>query len=76
VSKGDGVEAVCKYYGIPKENTYAFGDGGNDYYLLNSVNHGVAMGVHDKSLEEVSEYITDEVKNEGITKALKYYGII
>ncbi|MCI1958444.1 MAG: HAD family hydrolase [Clostridia bacterium] len=76
VSKKDGVEAVCKYYDIPKENTYAFGDGGNDYFLLNSVSHGVAMGVHDKSLEEVSEYITDEVKNEGITKALIHYGII
>lgn len=76
VSKGDGVQAVCNHYNIPIENTYGFGDGGNDYYLLGSVNHGVAMGVHDKTLEEVSEYITDEVKNEGITKALMHFGII
>jgi len=76
VSKSDGIKAVCDHYGIELENTYAFGDGQNDYSMLYAVKHGVAMGMHNKALESVCEHITDTVRNEGVSKALSFYGII
>lgn len=76
-SKADGVKAVLDYLNIPKENSYAFGDGDNDYSMLTAVGHPIAMGDHSKMLESVSEYITKTVKQDGIFHALsEYYKII
>lgn len=74
--KAVGVEKICEYFGLEKENTYAFGDNTNDYDMLKYVGHGVAMGNHAPELEEVCEIITDTVENEGIYKALVKYGLI
>lgn len=69
--KGMGAEAIMNYYHIPKEHTYAFGDGDNDVELLASVEHGIAMRIHNALLDDVASYITGTVKEEGIYKALK-----
>lgn len=76
VSKGKAVEAVISSLGISRADTYAFGDGTNDYDFLRAVGHGIAMGYHAPILDEAAEYVTDTVKNEGITKALLKYKLI
>ena len=42
-SKGDALRAVAAYYGIHKEDTYAFGDSENDLSLLEEAGHPFAM---------------------------------
>ena len=74
--KDAGVRAICEHFGLPIENTYAFGDGSNDYGMLKAVGHGIAMGVHDKKLEECAEFITKTVQEEGIEFGLQHYGLI
>lgn len=76
-SKADGVKAVLDHLHIPKENSYAFGDGDNDFTMLSAVGHGIAMGDHAKSLESVCEYVTKTVKQDGIFYALsEHYKLI
>ena len=76
IAKSTGVEKICEYFNIPKENTYAFGDNTNDYDMIKYVGHGIVMGNHAPELDEVAEMVTDTVENEGIYKALIKYGLI
>lgn len=75
-NKGIGVRRMIEYTGIAPENTYSFGDGPNDCGLLSSAGHGIAMGVHDKALDGICEKVTLTVAEEGVTAALKEYGLI
>lgn len=75
-NKSSGVKAICEHFNLPIENTYAFGDGMNDYGMLECVGHGIAMGHHAEALEECAEFITRTVQEEGIEYGLKHYGLI
>ncbi|RHM62380.1 HAD family phosphatase [Coprobacillus sp. AF33-1AC] len=74
--KGDGIAYILKYFKISKNDAYAFGDGENDRAMFREVNHGIAMGNAVDSLKNVATYITDNVDQEGITKALKHEKLI
>lgn len=77
ISKAVGVEAVLKHLNIPKENSYAIGDGTNDSSMLECVGHGIAMGEHSAELEQYAEFITKSVKEDGIFHALsEHYSLI
>lgn len=78
--KGFTKGTACKYMfeklGIPKENSYAFGDGINDKEMLQLVGHGIAMGNAIDEIKAISDDITDSVDNDGIAKAFyKYFKI-
>ncbi len=77
VSKGVGVDAVLDYLNIPKENSYAVGDGANDLTMIKNVCHGIIMGEHSKELEPYAEFVTKSVKDDGIFFALsEHYKLI
>ncbi|HAY3538271.1 Cof-type HAD-IIB family hydrolase [Elizabethkingia anophelis] len=75
-SKQVGIEVFCKHYGIDVSQTMAFGDGGNDITMLKYVALGVAMGNANPEVKEIADYVTDDIDNDGILKALKHFGII
>lgn len=75
-TKGYGVTKVLEKLDISSDKAYAFGDGDNDVEMFKVVKHGIAMGGHYKGLEEVAFDTTEDVKNEGITKALIKHGLI
>ncbi len=76
MSKAEGIRRAIERCGISMENTYAFGDDGNDYEMLQAVGHGVAMTPHVKQLEEVAEYVTCSVAEDGVSRGLERYGLI
>lgn len=76
VNKAKGIEQILEYTGIPKENTYAFGDSANDIDMIKYVKYGVAMGNAVKELLEVAPYQTARVDEDGIEKGLKKFGLI
>lgn len=76
MSKAEGIRTIIEKLGIEMEHTYAFGDDGNDYEMLQAVGHGVAMTPHATPLEEVAEYITCGVGEEGIFHGLTHYGLL
>lgn len=65
-SKGTACKYVYEKLDIPKENTYAFGDGINDVEMLELVGHGIAMGNAIEKLKDVADEITDSVLADGI----------
>lgn len=75
-TKGCGIVKIAEFAGVSIDNTYAVGDSVNDYEMIKNVAHGIAMGEHRPVLDEVCEYVTDTVANEGVTKAMKHYGLI
>lgn len=76
ISKQGGVEYFCKYFNIDISETMAFGDGGNDISMLKSVKIGVAMGNAGDNVKEIADYITADVDDHGIEKALIHFGLI
>jgi hypothetical protein len=55
ISKGKAIEEIIEKEGIGREETMAFGDGFNDYDMLNFVQKGLVMeNAHDKLKESLS----------------------
>ena len=71
-----GVDKIIEYYKIDISETMAFGDGGNDLSMIEHCAIGIAMGNANEKLKKVADYITDDVDNDGIYKALKHFNII
>lgn len=76
LSKKVGIDIFCKHFGVELEETMAFGDGGNDITMLKHVKVGVAMGNANPEVKEISDYVTDDVDDDGIWNALKKFEVI
>lgn len=72
-SKATGIKFLEDYLNIPNENTYAIGDSTNDLSMLNYAGKSIAMGNSSPSIFDNVTYITDDVDEDGIYNALKYY---
>lgn len=75
-SKATGIQRVCKLLGIRHEDTYAVGDSVNDVDMLRFAEHGIAMGNGTPAAKEAAEYVTDDLWEDGIWKAMAHYGLI
>lgn len=76
ITKGYGVKMLMEKLAIPRERTWAFGDADNDLDMLAEVGTGIAMGEHTPRLGAIAAYITGTVKCEGISAALRHFGLI
>lgn len=74
--KPEGMKRFMQHYGWTREQTIAFGDGGNDAAMLEFAGIGVAMGNATKPAQDAADYITDDVDHDGIMNALKHFGIL
>lgn len=75
-SKATGIEWLCKYLGVPREETYAIGDSINDLDMLEYVGHGIAMGNATQPPKDVAEFVTTDIHEEGIRNAMLHYHLI
>lgn len=71
-----GIDKIIERFGIPLENTMAFGDGGNDTGMLRHAGIGIAMGNAKDDVKAAADYVTTSVDEEGITHALEHFGVI
>lgn len=74
--KSRGVKWCMETFQIPREDTYAFGDGFNDVDLLEAAGHGIAMGNASAVLKEKAEWVTGPAEGSGIWDALHHYGFV
>ncbi|MCF0199286.1 MAG: Cof-type HAD-IIB family hydrolase [Bacteroidaceae bacterium] len=70
-NKATGIDAMLAHFGIPLEQTMAFGDGGNDIEMLRHVPHSVAMGNASDAVKAAARYVTDSVDDDGIANILR-----
>ncbi|MDJ1467303.1 Cof-type HAD-IIB family hydrolase [Cytophagaceae bacterium DM2B3-1] len=75
-SKQVGIDVFCQYFGIDVSETMSFGDGGNDITMLKYTGIGVAMGNANENVKEIADYITEDVDNDGVFKALVHFKVI
>lgn len=76
ISKREGMEHILAHYGFSREESMAFGDGGNDITILKAAGIGVAMGNASENVKEVADFITSSVDDDGILNALTHFGIL
>lgn len=75
-NKARAVEKILRYFNITSDEAMAFGDGGNDIEMLQTVRIGIAMGNARDSLKEKADFVTKTVDNDGIEYALKKFNLI
>ena len=75
-TKQNGIDQFIKHFGFKLEETMAFGDGGNDIGMLRHAGIGIAMGNAKDDVKAAADYVTASVDEDGIYKALKYFGVI
>jgi len=74
-SKARGMKKVVEALGKDVV-TYAFGDGANDYEMILEADFGIAMGNGLKMIKKIADYVTADVNEDGVGKALKHFGLI
>lgn len=79
-AKGGGKMAGIRRYldsiGIAPEEIIAFGDGENDMDMLRFAGIGVAMGNAEETVRAAADYVTADIDDDGIAKALKHFNLI
>lgn len=75
-SKATAIEFIRNKLGMDMEQIYVFGDSANDLPMFQYAKHTVAMGEHAEALKPYTEFITKKVEEDGISYAMKYYGLI
>ena len=80
VAKGSGKDVGIKHfierYGIERDDTMAFGDGENDIRMLKYAGVGVALGNAKEEVKRIADYVTADIDDDGVEKALKHFGLI
>lgn len=71
-----GIPAMAAHYGIRNDEILVFGDGPNDVDMLRDVGFGVAMGNGCAKAKAAANYVTTDVDDDGIYRALKELGVI
>lgn len=74
--KGTGITEVAARFGFAREEIMAFGDGGNDVPMLRAAGIGVAMGNACLEALQAADYITADIDDDGLAKALRHFGVI
>jgi Cof subfamily protein (haloacid dehalogenase superfamily) len=75
-SKLIGILAVLKTLKVDVKDSYAFGDGLNDFAMIKNVGNGIVMDNGHPDLKNVAKHVTESCDNDGILKGLQYFKLI
>lgn len=75
-TKLTGAKYLLDYYGLTLEEAMAFGDSDNDVELIRDIGIGVCMGNGKEIVKQNSDYVCEDLFNDGIYKTLKMFGVI
>ena len=71
-----GIRRYLELLGIRREEIIAFGDAENDLEMIRFAGIGVAMGNGEAEVKAVADYVTADIDDDGIEKALKHFNLI
>ena len=74
--KAEGIRRLLAREGILPGEIIAFGDGENDISMLEMAGIGVAMGNAPEKVRISADYVTADVDEDGIGKALRRFGLL
>lgn len=76
VDKAYGMREFLKAAGGSMEDTIAFGDGPNDYDMIEAAGTGVAMGNAVAGLKEEADMVTTDIGRDGLANAFEKLGLV
>lgn len=76
VNKGKALKNLIGQLGLELSECMAFGDSNNDVDMIEMCGIGVAMGNGNDNAKRVANYITTAADDNGISNALKHFGLI
>ena len=74
--KPNGLAHTLAHLGLTREQSIAFGDGGNDVTMLEYAGIGVAMGNASPDLESIASEVCGTCAEDGIYHYCKENGLI
>lgn len=75
-SKAMGIRMICEKLGIDISDTFGIGDSNNDIEMIQYVGTGIAMGNATEGLKKEADYVTTDIHEDGVYKALEHFGLI
>ena len=72
VDKGSGIKTILSYFGDDRKSSVGVGDGANDIEMIDYCGLGIAMGNADERLKEKADWITGDVNQDGLKKAIEF----
>ena len=76
VNKASAIETLINHLGIPRENTYAYGDGLNDIDMLQYCKYGIAVGNAKQGLKDIADEICEDIADDGVYLSMKKHGLV
>lgn len=76
VNKATGMQRLLKAAGLTRKDTVAFGDGSNDFEMIQFADQGIVMGNGIPKLKECGDYVTTAIEQDGIWNGLKHLKLI
>lgn len=73
VSKGKGIEVLCRHLGLSMEQTIACGDEGNDLPMIRTAGLGVAMGNASEPVKAAADVIVADCDHDGVAQVIETY---
>ncbi|MDR1795762.1 MAG: HAD family hydrolase [Erysipelotrichaceae bacterium] len=70
------IEETLDMLHLTWNNVLAIGDGENDLEMVGRAKYGVCMGNGDNSVKAVAAYVTSDINDDGVEKALRHYKVI
>ena len=74
--KMNGIKWYLEHIGLKPEEIIAFGDAENDLDMIRFAGIGVAMGNGSEEVKVVADFVTADIDDDGIEKALKHFNLI
>lgn len=76
INKSTSIRILLDYLKADAADTLAVGDGMNDAEMLDCVHTGIAMGNAKEGLKAIADYVTADIREDGIYLAFKHFGLI
>jgi len=73
VSKGNALEVLAAYLGIPIAQVVAIGDGVNDIPLLSIAGLAIAMGNATDEVKAAAHHVTEDIEHNGLAAAINEF---
>ena len=75
ITKGNAVERLLAYLGMERKDTIAFGDAKIDIPMFECCEIGVAMGNAGPEAKGAADFVTADVEQDGLFKAVCRLGL-
>lgn len=75
-NKGTAVRRLAEYWGVPLEDTIAFGDSMNDWEMLQTAALSICMANGSEKLKRIADEVCPAVEEDGLYKAFEQHGLL